>query len=159
MRTSTLQEKCYNYDGTWSGVHLQVQHNPAFVLCFGKANTSPLNFQSPRTSTRAPLHNGGFCQAFLLQSLFNHALPSCLSGGFAPKASHVKDHVTTSIISIHVLYVTCLWFAHVSGKRKIFHRPPSPGKFSERQSMLALRSQLQGTPSPQIPTAARDSCN
>jgi hypothetical protein len=60
------------------GLQLHRQQHPALVLCFAKWKTSPKNFQSPRTSTKAPLTPKGALSFFffLWASVAHQGAPS-----------------------------------------------------------------------------------
>ena len=102
---------------TSAGVHLHAQQQPAAVLCDGKPKTSAANFQSCRTSTKAPLSNG--LAATLLLSVAAHARPSCLAVGQTPVARIVKDHLMMANTSVQVSEHILLCGSTMRGIRRL----------------------------------------
>ena len=144
-------------EGTSFGVHSHFQQQPAKVLCLGKPNVSPKNFQSPLTSTRTAWMAIDLPASLArLLSVFLHAVSSWRTCGKEPKKHCTKLHLMISKISCHVFLPICFLDMAVMGRRRALYSFWIPGKLMLKVSPLSLLSQFTGTPSPQRPMATND---
>ena len=130
-------------------MQVHFQQHPSARLCAGKWKTWAMNFQSALTSTRQDLCAA--LPAFLFVSDLSHGLLSCLALAGWPVASTSRDHLTTDMMSCHVLGPFCFSPKHVMGILRPPRASSRPGKFSDKTANASDLSQLHGHSSPHKP--------